>query len=48
MWKLISRIWKDGGIPEECNKSVISLIYKKGEKSYMRKLQRGFVNGYGI
>lgn len=48
MWKLISRVWKDGGIPEDCNKSVISPIYKKGEKSYMGKLQRDFANGHGI
>jgi len=30
-WKLV--IWKDGGIPEEWNRGIISPIFKKGEKS---------------
>lgn len=31
-WRLINKIWKEGGIPEEWNKGLISPIYKKGEK----------------
>lgn len=32
LWKLIDKIWKEGEIPEEWNRGLISLIYKKGRK----------------
>jgi len=30
--KMINKIWKEGGVPEEWNSGLISPIYKKGEK----------------
>lgn len=32
LYKLVKKIWKDGGIPEEWNKGIISPIWKKGDK----------------
>lgn len=34
--ELIKKIWREGGIPAEWNRRVISPIYKKGEKSEMK------------
>lgn len=34
--ELIKKIWKEGGIPDEWNKGMISPIYKKGEKSEVK------------
>lgn len=32
LWRLINKIWKEGGISGEWNRGVISPIYKKVEK----------------
>jgi len=32
LFKLLNKIWKEGGIPEEWTKGIISPIYKKGDR----------------
>jgi len=34
--RLINKIWKEGGVPEEWNRGLISPIYKKGEKGEVK------------
>jgi len=36
MARLFKKIWKEGGIPEDWNRGVISPIYKKGKKEEVR------------
>lgn len=35
-WKMIEKLWKEGGIPEQWKVGVISTIYKKGDKKEVK------------
>lgn len=38
VWKMIKKLWREGGIAEEWKKGVICPIYKKGEKGDARNI----------
>ena len=38
LWKLLDKIWRGEGLPEEWRMGIISLIYNRGGKEERKKL----------
>lgn len=47
MWKMMKKIWRNGGIPENWKKGVMCPIFKKGEKKDVKNYRGVTLNRHG-